>query len=101
MSYNHTNCCFCVVANTQEMKAKLPASAHSIYYVDQIGNVSTSDVRKNSAEVRSLAIDSRHTGNIQVRGSDWQRVYLGCAQELSRGAFTCNFKVVQFSPQMS
>jgi len=38
----------------QELKAKLPPSAHSLYYVDQIGNVSTSDVRKTSAEVRRL-----------------------------------------------
>ncbi len=30
----------------------LPASAHSLYYVDLIGNISTSDTRKTSAAVR-------------------------------------------------
>lgn len=33
----------------------LPASAHSLYYVDLIGNISTSDTRKTTAAVRSRA----------------------------------------------
>lgn len=33
----------------RDLKAVLPASAHSLYYVDLIGNISTSDTRKTTA----------------------------------------------------
>ncbi len=34
------------------MRARLPPAAHSLYYVDLIGNISSSAVRRTSAEVR-------------------------------------------------
>ncbi|KAF5825484.1 Ribophorin I, partial [Dunaliella salina] len=43
----------------REMKARLPSSAHSIYYVDQIGNVSTSDVRKTTGDTL-LTLNTRY-----------------------------------------
>mmetsp|Transcript_29006 Transcript_29006/g.78111 ORF Transcript_29006/g.78111 Transcript_29006/m.78111 type:complete len:619 (+) Transcript_29006:95-1951(+) len=43
----------------RELKARLPSSAHSIYYVDQIGNVSTSDVRKASGDTM-LTLNTRY-----------------------------------------
>lgn len=35
----------------QDMRARFPATAHSMYYVDIIGNISTSNVRKTLSEV--------------------------------------------------
>ncbi len=45
--------CRVYVLCTQDLKARLPASAHSLYYVDIIGNISTSAVRKTATEVRA------------------------------------------------
>eukprot|EP00199_Chlamydomonas_sp_CCMP681_P000252 CAMPEP_0119107630 /NCGR_PEP_ID=MMETSP1180-20130426/11512_1 /TAXON_ID=3052 ORGANISM="Chlamydomonas cf sp, Strain CCMP681" /NCGR_SAMPLE_ID=MMETSP1180 /ASSEMBLY_ACC=CAM_ASM_000741 /LENGTH=603 /DNA_ID=CAMNT_0007093147 /DNA_START=8 /DNA_END=1819 /DNA_ORIENTATION=- len=43
----------------QDLKARLPPSAHSLYYVDLIGNISTSTVRKTTAET-SLDFKTRY-----------------------------------------
>jgi hypothetical protein len=44
----------------QDFKARLAGSAHSLYYVDLIGNISTSNVRKRADEV---LITKENTGS--------------------------------------
>jgi hypothetical protein len=41
--------CWCL----QDVKAHLPAQAHSLYYKDIIGNISSSDTTHTSKEVRA------------------------------------------------
>lgn len=40
----------------QDLSAKLPGAAHSLYFKDLIGNISSSDTRKSSSAVRGGAL---------------------------------------------
>jgi hypothetical protein len=50
MSLCHVCCAFC---HLQDVRAKLPGPAHSLYYKDLIGNISSSNTEHKPKQVRA------------------------------------------------
>jgi len=73
------------------MKAHLPPAAHSLYYNDQIGNISTSDTRKTALEVGSvegvplMCCISARTGKVQC--VVWHTLLLHCPPPMAAAAY--------------
>ncbi len=57
----------------RSLVAQLPAQAHSIYYRDQIGNISTSDIRTSKSKDLELEIQTR----FPIFGGWQTQFYLG------------------------